>query len=290
MRGGDWDVVHVQSYHTFVAPLAMLAAWRRNIPFCVTFHAGGHSSRLRQLARRPQWALLAPLLRRAAQLVAIAPFEIDLYSRKLRIPTSRFTLIPLGTDFGTIASLVQPGAEIRPVLASVGRLERYKGHHRLIRALPHILRERPDASVWIAGSGPDEEKLMRLARELGVADRVEIRAVHDRLSMVQELSTVSLFVLLSDYETQPAAALEAIALGRPVLVLDVQGSRDLAERGLARAIPSDSKPVEIAEAALEQLRNPLAPAKVDFPTWDDCAERHLEMYSALANPIPDEVE
>src|SRR5579859_5854363 len=43
---GDWDLVHVQSYHTFVAPLAMLAAHRRNVPYVVTFHGGGHSRRL----------------------------------------------------------------------------------------------------------------------------------------------------------------------------------------------------------------------------------------------------
>ena len=49
---GDWDVLHVQSYHTFVAPLAMLAAVRRNLPFVVTFHGGGHSSKLRSALGR----------------------------------------------------------------------------------------------------------------------------------------------------------------------------------------------------------------------------------------------
>jgi glycosyltransferase involved in cell wall biosynthesis len=42
-----WDIVHIQSYHTLVAPLAMFAAWQANLPYVVTFHGGGHSSRLR---------------------------------------------------------------------------------------------------------------------------------------------------------------------------------------------------------------------------------------------------
>ena len=38
VRSGQWDLVHVQSYHTFVAPLAMLGALRAHIPYVVTFH------------------------------------------------------------------------------------------------------------------------------------------------------------------------------------------------------------------------------------------------------------
>jgi len=49
---GGWDVVHVQSYHTLVAPLAMATAARRRIPYVVTFHGGGHSQRIRNEARR----------------------------------------------------------------------------------------------------------------------------------------------------------------------------------------------------------------------------------------------
>ena len=40
--GGAWDIVHCQGIHTLVAPLAMLAAWRADIPYMVTFHTGGH--------------------------------------------------------------------------------------------------------------------------------------------------------------------------------------------------------------------------------------------------------
>src|SRR5512147_2912812 len=46
IRGGRWDIVHVQSYHTLVAPLAMFAARQARIPYVLTFHGGGHSSQL----------------------------------------------------------------------------------------------------------------------------------------------------------------------------------------------------------------------------------------------------
>ena len=72
-----WDVIHVQSYHTLVAPLAMLRALTLGTPYVVTFHGGGHSAEFRNRARRLQRRLLRPLLARARRLVAVARFEID---------------------------------------------------------------------------------------------------------------------------------------------------------------------------------------------------------------------
>ncbi len=284
VSSGDWDVVHVQSYHTFVAPLAMLAARRRNIPYVVTFHGGGHSAWSRRVMRRPQWALLRPLLASAARLVALAQFEIDVYSERLGVPRDRFALVPLATNFSRPGGLQPAGFRPKPVIASVGRLERYKGHHRLIEALPDILERRPDVSVWIAGAGPYEEKLRRLAKKLGVEDRVDIHAIpaSEPERMARELSVVALVVLLSEYETQPAVALEAIALGRPVLVLYMTGLMELADRGLASSVSPNSTPRAIADAVLEQLADPFVPAHVELPTWEDCAARHVELYVTVS--------
>lgn len=283
IRRETWDLLHVQSYHTFVAPLTMLAARRAHVPYVLTFHGGGHSSWVRSRLRRPQWALLRPLLARAQRLVALARFELDLYGGALNLPRERFALIPTGIDLPKNAPPPPSGNPSAPVIASVGRLERYKGHHRLIEALPEVIGGQPDARVWIAGSGPYEEALKRIARGLGVAERVEIRAVpaDDQLAMAAQLSKVALVVLFSDYETLPIAVLEALALRRPVLVTDSQGLDELAEKGLVRAIPHESGPREIAAAVLEQLRDPFVPERHDLPTWEDCASRHQELYVSI---------
>jgi glycosyltransferase involved in cell wall biosynthesis len=278
-----WDLVHVQSYHTLAAPLAMLAARRARVPYVLTFHGGGHSAWLRNRLRRSQWALLRPLLARAERLVALARFEIDLYGRALKLPPDRFTLIRLGVDLPENGPPPRSRGQEQPVIASVGRLERYKGHHRLIEALPDILRRRPDARVWIAGSGPYEQALKQKAQELGVAEYVEIRAVpaDDRLAMADELSRVALVVLFSDYETVPSAVLEALALGRPVLVTRSRGLDELADDGLVRAVPFNSGPQEIAAAVVEELEAPFVPADLDLPTWEECAAKHHELYVSI---------
>ena len=279
---GEWDIVHVQSYHTFVAPLAMLGARKADIPYVLTFHGGGHSSRIRARIRSPQLLALRPLLARANRLVAVARFEIERYGRLLRLPEARFALIPNG------AELPAPPATV-PVrgnglqIASVGRLERYKGHQRVLAAMPHILASRPDATLWIAGSGPYERKLRQQADRLGVADRVTIEAVpaHAGDELAARLGAVDVVVLLSEFETHPLAVLEALTLGRPVVVADTSGLRELAERGQARSVPLKSDPAVVAAAVLAEAEQPTRSGTLVLPSWDDCADAHHALYESV---------
>ncbi len=285
-RGG-WDVVHVQSYHTFVAPLAMATAASRRVPYLLTFHGGGHSDRVRHGVRGLQRALLRPLLSRAAALIATAQFELDEYPAALRIPASRFVLIPNGFDLPAVSELGDGGREEAaggPLIVSLGRLERYKGHQHVIAALPHVLAAVPAARLWVAGSGPYESALRAQALALGVDDAVEISAVPlgDRVGMARRLSQVDLAITLSEFETHPMAALEALSLGRPLLVATGSGLGELADRGLARSIEVSSGPEQIAAAILRELSDPLVPAEVSFPTWDECAAQLLALYRRIA--------
>src|SRR5690606_38221328 len=130
-----------------------------------------------------------------------------------------------------------PGSDC-PLILSVGRLEAYKGHQRVIAALPHVLEAVPTAQVRIAGTGPYEHELRRLAERLGVTPRVEIAAVPagDRGAMAGLLQRASVVTLLSEYEAQAIAVTEAVALGRPVVVAYAAGLMEFADRGLARGV------------------------------------------------------
>jgi glycosyltransferase involved in cell wall biosynthesis len=225
------------------------------------------------------WAL-RPLLSRASRLVAVARFEIQHYGRRLGIPETRFALIPNGADLPS-PQQTPPASRDHLQIASVGRLERYKGHQRILAALPYILERRPDATLWIAGSGPYEKKLRRLASQLGVADRVTIEAVPaDELAV--RLAAVSVVVLLSEFETHPLAAIEALALGRPVVVADTSGLQELAAQGLAHPVPLHSDPASVAAAVLAEAERPSgAEAAPVLPSWDDCAAAHCALYESV---------
>jgi glycosyltransferase involved in cell wall biosynthesis/GT2 family glycosyltransferase len=285
MSRQSWDVVHVQSYHTFVAPLAMLRALTLGIPYVVTFHGGGHSSEARNRVRGLQRALLRPLLKRAQRLVAVARFEIDQYGEELGVPAEKFVLIPNGTDLAfsdAPAANGQPDGP--PAIASLGRLERYKGHHRVIAAFPYLLEREPQARLLIVGKGPYEPDLREQAKQLGIADSVEFTSTppDQPAAMAELLQQISLVVLLSDFETHPLVALEAAAAGRRLLVADSSGLAEIAEDGFARAIPLDESAEGVGEAMVEELAKPAQSRRPKLTSWDECADELLALYRSLA--------
>jgi glycosyltransferase involved in cell wall biosynthesis len=178
-----------------------------------------------------------------------------------------------------------------PHIVSVGRLERYKGHHRVIAAMPLLLARYPRATLRIIGSGPYEGDLRRLVHQLGLESHVEIGAIapEDRRGMASALANADLVTLLSDYESQGIAVMEAIALGRPVLVTATSGLLEFARQELAAAIPLTSQTPAVAAAIAQELDHPRAHAPVDLPTWDDCAERLRSLYVQTACATPTEL-
>jgi glycosyltransferase involved in cell wall biosynthesis len=283
---GGWDVVHMQSYHTLVAPTVMLAARRAEVPYVLTFHGGGHSAAIRRRVRSLQLRSMRPLLAGAGRLVALTDFEIKTYGQLLRLDSSRFVRIPNGCDLPE-PSAAASSSEDGTLILSVGRLERYKGHHRAIAAIPHLRERLPGVRLRIAGTGPYQPQLEAYARELGVSDVVEVRGVppEDRAGMANLLASAELVVLLSEFETHPVAILEALALGRPTLVADGSGLSEIAARGMARAIPLESTAQRAAEAMLEELRDPMTREPVDLPTWDDCAVSLASLYDEVTGAL-----
>ncbi len=284
---GKWDLIHCQGYHNFVPPIAMLAARRANTPYVLSFHSGGDVTHLRKMLRWLQWALLRPLLSRAQKLIAVSQFEADFFRERLRLPEEKFVVIPNGAQLTSLQEQGDGkigGPDDAPLIVSVGRLERYKGHHRAIMALPKILEQEPNARLRIVGTGPYEMNLQEMARNLGVERRVEIGAIApgERGVMASLLTRANLITSLSEYESQGIAVMEALALQRPVLVASSTALKELADRGLARAIPLESTPEEVADAVVSQLRHPLVPPEFSLPTWEACAASLLALYQSIA--------
>jgi glycosyltransferase involved in cell wall biosynthesis len=275
-----WDIIHCQSCHTFVPLQAMLAAKGAHLPYVLTFHSGGHSSNIRNGIRGLQWKMLRPLLKNASTLIGVSHFEADYFRDFLHLPTEKFVVISNGSTLPALPSSYSVPTG-QTLIASVGRLERYKGHQRLITALPKIREWYPDARLMIIGSGPYENTLRELIKITDVDKYVEIISVpsDDRLAMAKLLSQAALVTLLSDYEAHPVAVMEAISLHRPVLVTETSGLKELADQGLVRAIPLQSSPDEVAQAVRKQIEEPvLPPASFTLPTWDACANQLQEVY------------
>ena len=88
-------------------------------------------------------------------------------------------------------------------------------------------------------------------------------------------------VLLSEYEANPVAVMEALALGRKVVVADTSGLTELATNGYATAVPLTVQPAELAKVLRSVVDGPdrLAP---DLPSWDQCVDNLLDLYADVA--------
>jgi glycosyltransferase involved in cell wall biosynthesis len=275
----DADLIHIQGYHTFVPPLAMMAARRKGLPYVITFHSGGHSSPLRNLVRGAQWKILAPLVRRASGWIGVSRFEAEQFSAAMGLPRDRMRVVPNGAGMPVLAG-ARPVGSATPTFVSIGRLERYKGHHRAIEAMPALLKVMPGARLRVLGEGPYRPDLEALVKRLNLGHAVTIGAVPpgQRAELAAILKSAAAVVLLSDYEAHPVAVLEALALGCPVLTSDTSGFREMAEAGMVRTIPLTSVPQEVAREMIRTLSIEKAAKPITLPTWEGCAYQLEAIY------------
>jgi len=274
-----WDVIHCQGCHTLVPPMSMFAAQKRNIPYVLTFHTGGHSSKLRQMVRGMQWTGLRPLLAKAQRLIGVSDFEAEYFQNLLHLPAEQFTVIPNGAALPDISAVNFTPTD-RTLIVSPGRLERYKGHQRMIAAMPAILERYPKAYLRVLGSGPYEAELHALVAQMNLEKYIEIGSIPptERHKMAEVLSEAAVVTLMSDYEAHPIAVMEALAIGRPVLATATSGLQELADKGMIRTIPLTSTPEQIAIATAEQIEHPLIPKQVNLPTWEQCVDALIDVY------------
>ena len=281
-----WDVVHCQGVHTPVPIVAMLAAQRAGLPYLMTFHTGGHSLAHRNAMRSLQWRVIGPLLRRADALIGVSAFEAELLRSEAHLGDRPMTVIRKGGSLPPATPGVVP---VPGRVLSTGRLERYKGHHRAIEALPYLLEHDPAAHVVVLGTGPYEGELAALAQRLGVADKVDIRSVAptDRVGMADELAAAGVVAALSDYEAHPVAVMEALVAARPVVGVDIAGIGDLVAEGWVHPVAPTATAPQVAAALLEVALAPgaVGSTHVDvskLPTWDTCADQLADVYLDVA--------
>jgi len=109
-------------------------------------------------------------------------------------------------------------------LLYLGRLHREKNVETLIRAMPLILEQKPDARLLIVGVGYEHERLAELARRSHVAAHVTLCGFVPDEDLASAYSACDVFVLPSLAELEGMAVLEAMACGKPLLIANSPNS------------------------------------------------------------------
>jgi phosphatidylinositol alpha-1,6-mannosyltransferase len=151
------------------------------------------------------------------------------------------------------------GLQGRNVLLTVSRLaasERYKGHDRVISALPTILSRYPDIIYVIVGDGDDRSRIQELAKTSGVGHAVRLVGhVADR-DLPDYFRMADAFVMPSTGEGFGIVYLEAAASGIPVIAGNGDGSADALADGVLGTLIDPADLNELGRAIVDALETP----------------------------------
>jgi glycosyltransferase involved in cell wall biosynthesis len=202
------------------------------------------------------------LYRRADRVICQTQSMANDLAHELGIAVNRMTVLPNPVDVVEIRAAIGlnsapfttsgPG----PHLIAVGRHAKEKGFDLLLKAMATVKKEFPQASLLIAGAGPEEASLKAECHALRLDEAVCFAGVIDRPWTLFPAAT--LFVLPSRHEGLPNALLEAAAAGLPIVALPASGGmvnllRDQSGVWLAPEISADALAASLL-AALRVLR------------------------------------
>jgi glycosyltransferase involved in cell wall biosynthesis len=206
----------------------------------------------------------------------------------LGIPADQVRLVHNGVDL----EAYQPGPKSQdPTMLFLGRLRHYKSVDVAIRALPLLLESVPDLHFNIAGSGPAETALRRLAQQLGLENRVHFHGYVTDEVKKRLLKAAHIVVNPSFTEGWGLTVLEANACGTPVVGADVPGLRDSIHHGKTGLLVPYGDPKALAEAvghllADGELRQRMTHQALDWVkhfNWKNSADRFLELIIQVVN-------
>jgi len=161
-------------------------------------------------------------------------------------------MIHSGVEFPEVEA--PPPAEGRvPVVATAGPLEPQKGQEYFLRAARRVLDHGLDVEFLVAGSGPSEPALRRLAGELAIAPHVTFVPYVQRYSDV--LGAIDVFCLPSLQQGLGTIMLEAMALGKPVVATNVGGVSAAVRDGQTGLIVPSQDDAALAEKIVAILEN-----------------------------------
>ena len=147
-----------------------------------------------------------------------------------------------------------PSIEKRYDIVCCGRLVPNKGFGNVLRALVKL----PNTTLLLIGDGPHRNHLSQLAQKLHIADRVTFTGwLGEEADVYRAMQSAKVFVMNSGSEGGPRTALEAMALGLPIIATPVGVMPDVIHEGANRnGYLTTGRPSDLAEKIGKLLEYP----------------------------------
>lgn len=227
----DIQVLEVYSGRSFVfADAASVIGRRLGQKIVMALHGGA----LPEFSRtRPSW--VRRVLRRADVIVTPSPY-LARCSAGLGYPAR---IIPNAIEAASYPFRLRESVE--PRLLWMRTFDSVYNPRMALRALRRIREERPGATLCMAGQERGMlEEVRRTAAEMGLGGSVTFPGFLDTAGKAREGGRADIFLTTSRVDNTPVSALEACALGLPVVATEVGGIPDLFTEGeTALLVPSD---------------------------------------------------
>ncbi|MFA7343839.1 MAG: glycosyltransferase [Terrimicrobiaceae bacterium] len=155
-----------------------------------------------------------------------------------RVPAEKITLIQNAIDVGRFSTNCGTRAGARqtlglpenaPVVAGVGRLDPQKNFSLFLRTAAAVLKKHPETVFLLAGEGPEEGMLRKLARESGLGERLHFCGYVPDTRQIYLAADVLLMPSL--FEGLPMTLLEAMSMRVPVVASALDGIAEVVEDG-----------------------------------------------------------
>jgi L-malate glycosyltransferase len=259
IRGHGIDVVHT---HLVLADVhAGLAARLARVPAVSMLQNVADDRRNHPRPRRVLGYLATRFL--AKSLIAVSDEVKQTHVEALGIPPERVHvirnvpiapfLLPDGFDRSQKRTALGI-ADGRPVVSSVARLVKQKDPVTLLRALPPVLAEFPDAVILIAGDGELRGSLTELSKRLRIEHSVRFLGV--RADAAELIAASDVFCNLThEFEGLPVAVADAMSLGVPVVATRTPGLEEILVHEQSAILVPPHDPNAVAAGVLELLRS-----------------------------------
>lgn len=221
----------------------------------------GEDIEVARTSRELTW-IVQRVLAGANRLICNSQNTRSLLVEHWQVPEEKIEVIHPGVDEECFKPAL-PDAEFRAaqgwtdrfVCLTVGRLQRRKGHDRMIEAIPHLLADIPNLLYVIIGQGDNYNNLVAKVDELGLENQVQFLTEIDDSNLISCYQQCDLFILPNrsdgnDIEGFGMVLVEAQSSGRPVIAGDSGGTSETMEIGVTGIIADCTDPKRIAEAVL----------------------------------------
>jgi glycosyltransferase involved in cell wall biosynthesis len=273
--------------HAILAAIWARAVSRAPTRLVITQH--NSLSDLCSQSRRPEVRLFLPLLARAFfrfadQVTAVSKGVADDLATVARISRDRIEVIynPVRTADLAGEAAAPTGhpwvdRKDRPLVLGAGDLAARKDFATLIRAFARVRSEQL-ARLVIIGEGEDRSSLLRLAKDLGIAEDVDLPGF--TRNPYAYMARADVFALTSRFEGLGNVLIEALACGCPVVSTNCpSGPAEILEDGRYGSLAPVGDDVAIAKALRQTMQNPpdraFLRSRADFFSIDRAVEQYL---------------